>query len=36
MNVKNECSIIMHGFGCQCVDDAVLKFDVISEVLGLE
>jgi hypothetical protein len=32
---KRKCSIIMHGFGCECVDDAVLKFDVICEVLGL-
>jgi hypothetical protein len=33
---KRKYSIIMHGFGCDCVDDAVLQFDNIYEVLGLE
>jgi hypothetical protein len=33
---KRKWSIDMHGFGCECVDDAVPKYDVSYEVLGLE
>jgi hypothetical protein len=33
---KRKYSINMHGIGCECVDDDFLKFDIISEVLGLE